>query len=405
MNSLFLQVAQTLLAHRLRSTLAIIAIVWGMLSVLVLVALGEGFYRVNTQSFALLMSDTQMGFPSQTTKPWQGLPAKRPIRISEEQMHALARQSAIEQLSVMYGKWDANVTNAQGRSLPGYVAGVDEHYFALQSLTLRSASRAITPNDVLNHARVAIIGWQLAQVGQLALGDSVKVNGVPFFIIGITEQKEGGVSLNNESNQLMIPSTTFTDLWQSKPYSLLVKPKVDIPGLALRHTIQTFFAKQQHYDPTDSEAVYLPDFSSGAQFINALFRGIQLFLGASGMITLAVGALGVANIMFLSVTERTREIGVRLAVGATPNTILWQFILEGTLLVALGCTFGIGLSYLTIATLNQLGLPDWLGTPIITSASIVGSLLITACLALCAAYFPARRAAHLTPVLALSARG
>ncbi|NAX41790.1 ABC transporter permease, partial [Vibrio sp. V26_P1S5P106] len=217
MNSLFLQVAQTLLAHRLRSTLAIIAIVWGMLSVLVLVALGEGFYRVNTQSFALLMSDTQMAFPSQTTKPWQGLPAKRPIRISEEQMHALARQSAIEQLSVMYGKWDANVTNDQGRSLPGYVAGVDQHYFALQSLTLRPASRAITPNDVLNHARVAIIGWQLAQVGQLALGDSVKVNGVPFFIIGITEQKEGGVSLNNESNQLMIPSTTFTDLWQSKP--------------------------------------------------------------------------------------------------------------------------------------------------------------------------------------------
>ncbi|NAX40552.1 FtsX-like permease family protein, partial [Vibrio sp. V26_P1S5P106] len=136
-----------------------------------------------------------------------------------------------------------------------------------------------------------------------------------------------------------------------------------------------------------------------------LFRGIQLFLGASGMITLAVGALGVANIMFLSVTERTREIGVRLAVGATPSTILWQFILEGTLLVALGCTFGIGLSYLTIATLNQLDLPEWLGTPIITSASIIGSLLITTCLALCAAYFPARRAAHLTPVLALSARG
>lgn len=404
MNALPWQVIQTLLAHRLRSALAMIAIAWGVLSVLVLVALGEGFYRVNTESFALLMSDTQMAFPGQTTKPWQGLPARRSIQISEPQMLALSHHPVIEQLSIVYGKWDAKVTNEQGRSLPGYVSGIDQHYFALQNLMLRPGSRAITPNDVNQHSRVAIAGWQLAQIGQLALGDSVKVNGIPFVIVGITEQKEGGVSLNNESHQLMIPSATFTDLWQSYPSSLLVKPKAGIPGIALRHTLQTHFAKQQHYDPSDSEAVYLPDFSSGAQFINALFRGIQLFLGASGMMTLAVGALGVANIMFLSVTERTREIGVRLAVGATPSTILWQFILEGTLLVALGSTLGISGSYLTIATLNQLGLPDWLGVPFITGTSILISLLITACLALCAAYFPARRAAHLTPVIALTAR-
>ncbi len=139
------QVVQTLLAHRLRSALAVIAIVWGIVSVLVLVALGEGFYRVNTQSFALLMSDTQMAFPSQTTKPWQGLAARRAITLSEPEMRALAQHPNISALSVIYGKWDAKVTNVKGRMLPGYVSGIDSQFLALRNLQLTAGHAAFTP--------------------------------------------------------------------------------------------------------------------------------------------------------------------------------------------------------------------------------------------------------------------
>jgi putative ABC transport system permease protein len=120
--------------------------------------------------------------------------------------------------------------------------------------------------------------------------------------------------------------------------------------------------------------------------------------------TLAVGALGVANIMFLSVTERTREIGVRLAIGATPNNILVQFLLEGGILVAMGTVLGVGISYAVVELMNQIGLPEWLGSPIMTLDAIMMALFVTAILALLASFFPARRASNLTPVIALSAR-
>jgi putative ABC transport system permease protein len=138
--------------------------------------------------------------------------------------------------------------------------------------------------------------------------------------------------------------------------------------------------------------------------IKGIFRGIQVFLGASGAMTMAVGALGVANIMFLSVTERTREIGVRLAIGATQKSILNQFILEGLILVAVGTGVGLMFAYSIVTLLSSITLPEWVGIPVITLGSIVWSLLVTLILALMASYFPARRASRLTPVIALSAR-
>jgi len=119
---------------------------------------------------------------------------------------------------------------------------------------------------------------------------------------------------------------------------------------------------------------------------------------------MAVGALGVANIMFLSVTERTREIGVRLAIGATPKTILGQFLVEGFALVAAGTSLGLLVAFTAVSLLANVTLPDWIGSPVITPASIGWSLLVTLILALLASYFPARRASRLTPVNALSAR-
>ena len=120
--------------------------------------------------------------------------------------------------------------------------------------------------------------------------------------------------------------------------------------------------------------------------------------------TMAVGALGVANILFLSVTERTREIGVRLAVGATPNIILSQFIFEGLILVAIGTAVGLGFSLGLVGILSMVPLPEWIGEPAVTPQAILVALLVTFCLAFFASYFPARRASCLTPVVALSAK-
>lgn len=413
MIALLSQTFQTLFAHRLRSFLAILAIMWGVISVLVLVGLGEGFYQTNTKSFALLMSDTQLVFPEQTTKPWQGLAARRDISPTETEMrqllnpsmnNATSKQSPIRNISVVYGKWDASVTDIQGRTLPGNVSGIDDQFLKLRNLKLIKKSRAISRSDLSNHNRAAVIGWQLAEIGNLRIGGMLKVNGIPFVVVGITEKNENGISLNDEESQVMIPSTTFNDLWNSKPIMLLVSPSETVSSVILRKSLQSFFAKQQHFDPSDKNAMYMPDLGREAKFFKTLLRGIQLFLGASGAMTLAVGALGVANIMFLSVTERTREIGVRLAIGATPNNILVQFVIEGGILVGCGTIIGIAFSYAFIALLNYIGMPEWLGSPMITLDAVWMSLGVITVLALVAAYFPARRASNLIPVNALNAR-
>jgi len=404
MSSVLQQTLQTLIAHRLRSLLAVIAIVWGIVSVLVLVALGEGFYQVNSKSFSMLMNNTQLAFVEQTSKEWQGLPARRELRISQPQLEMLAEQSVVKSVSAVYGKWDATVTDSIGAPMPGYVSGIDDSYVALRNLKLARGSRPISPSDIFNHTKVAILGWRLAQMSNLTIGDNVNVNGIPFAVVGVTEQGEGFFQMGNEDDQVMIPTTTFQDLWQSPPFMLIIEPSESVLGTVLRKSVRSFFAAKQHFDPSDQNAIYMPDIGRESQFFSAILRGIQLFLGASGAMTLAVGAIGVANIMFLSVTERTREIGVRLAIGATPSNILGQFLLEGGILVVIGTILGLMVSYGIVSGLNVIGMPEWLGIPVITLESIAISLFVTFILALLAAYFPARRAANLTPVLALVAR-
>jgi putative ABC transport system permease protein len=413
MRALLSQTIQTLLAHRLRSFLAILAIAWGVISVLVLVGLGEGFYQVNTKSFALLMSDTQVVFPGQTTKSWQGLAARRDVSPTESEIRQLLKpsmkseqhqQSPVRNISIVYGKWDATVTDNTGHILPGYVSGIDDQFVDLRNLKLVTKSRNIHRRDLENHNRVAIIGWQLAKISNLHVGGTLRVNGIPVVVVGVTQKNENGISLNNEASQVMLPSTTFNDIWKSKPMMLLVSPSKNVSGVVLRKSLLSFFSKQQHFDPSDKDAMYMPDFGKGAAFFKTLLRGIQLFLGASGAMTLAVGALGVANIMFLSVTERTREIGVRLAIGATPKNILGQFLVEGGVLVACGTLIGIIFSYVIVTLLGYIGMPDWLGVPMITPEAVWISLGVISILAMLASYFPARRASNLVPVIALNAR-
>lgn len=403
MSSVLQQTWQTLTAHKLKSALAIIAIAWGVISVVVLIALGEGFYRHQVQSLSFMVNNVQIGFPSSTSKPWQGLPSRRPVIVSQQHMDRIAKASFVEQTSSVYAKWDASVTNIKGQKLSGYVAGIDPSYFSLVRRKLQSGSRNLSPSDMASHTRVAVLGDQVAKMGKIGLGEQVKVNGIPFLVIGIIKNEDTGITFG-DNRKVFIPKTTYLDLWDAKPWMLMFKPIAGLDSAQFRQNIVAFFAKQLHFDPSDKEAINLPDFSQGAALITGIFRGIQIFLGASGAMTMAVGALGVANIMFLSVTERTREIGVRLAIGATQKSILSLFIVEGLILVAMGTLLGLLIAYLLVAVLGTLALPEWLGSPLITLSSIGWSLSITLVLALLASYYPARRAARLTPVIALSAR-
>ncbi|MGF1697899.1 ABC transporter permease [Vibrio lamellibrachiae] len=403
MTSLLQQTWQTLVAHRVKSMLAIIAIAWGVISVVVLIALGEGFYRYQIQQLSFMAKNVQSAYPRSTSKPWQGMPSRRPIHIPQEKVDMITQSGFVEAAVSVYAKMDATVTNDKGQSLTNYVNGISPPHFSMTLQKLELGSRNFTPSDMANHTRVAVLGAHIAQVSEIHIGQKIKVNGIPFGVIGIIKDEDAS-SMYIDGQIVFIPYTTYLDLWEDKPISLMLKPISGMAEPVFRQGIVTFYAKQLRFDPTDNEALNLPDWSERSALYESIFRGIQLFLGASGAMTMAVGALGVANIMFLSVTERTREIGVRLAIGATQKSILTQFILEGLFLVMVGTVFGLTIAYMTVDLLAFMALPNWLGSPVITPNSIVWSLLVTLVLALLASYFPARRASRLAPVVALSAR-
>ncbi|KQA28117.1 ABC transporter substrate-binding protein [Vibrio metoecus] len=403
MRILLQQSWQTLLAHRLKSLLAITAISWGVVSVILLMALGEGFYRAQTESFRFLLQETQMVASGQTSEIWQGMPARRTIQLTEPLMREVAQRPEIQRYSIVYDQREAKITQLRGTPIGSMVSGVDSGYFELAGLKLIVGSRDFSPYDNHNHRRVAILGDQIAANSQVKIGDWLKIRGITFRVIGIMDDESSRFSFG-DSNKVFIPSATFKDIWDQQPNMMLVLPSEGVSGWALREQLRMIFAKRLHFSPTDQEAVFLPDFGSGVEVITAILRGIQAFLAASGMMTMAVGILGVANMMFLAVTERTREIGVRLAIGATPQKIQRQFLLEGLLLVILGTGLGLLFAYLGIALLKYIGLPTWLGEPTITVTTLALSLIVTGVLALAAAYFPAQRAAQLEPVVALSSR-
>ncbi|ENM5739908.1 ABC transporter permease [Vibrio mimicus] len=403
MSILLQQSLQTLLAHRLKSTLAIIAICWGVVSVVILMALGEGFYRAQSESFRFLLQETQFVASGQTSETWQGMPTRRTIQLTETLMREVAQRPEIQRYSVVYDQHEAAITQLHGTPVGSIVNGVDPGYFSLAGLKLTSGSRDFTVYDSKNHRRVAILGNQVAATSQLNIGDWLKIRGIRFKVIGIMDNEGNRISFG-DSKKVFIPAVTFRDIWDQQPSMMWILPADGISGWALREQLRQTFAKRLHFSPTDQEAVYLPDLGGGVKVITAILRGIQAFLATSGMMTMAVGILGVANMMFLAVTERTREIGVRLAIGATPQRIKQQFLLEGLMLVVLGALAGLLFAYLAVELLKHFGLPMWLGEPVITSTSVLLSMSVTGVLALAAAYFPAQRAARLEPVIALSSR-
>ena len=404
MNALLQQTLKTLFAYRVKSVLAIIAITWGVLSVLVLLAIGEGFYRHQSKAFSVMISDAQLVFPSTTSKTWQGLPEKRRINFSQQHLNQLEQSGLVQQVSAVYSQTDSQITNKKGLKFARRISGIDSNYFPLMQSQLKAGSRNISPTDILNRTRVAILGNQIAAMGQVEINDQIHINHVPFRVIGIISNKNTGYSFG-ASRAVFIPNTTYLSMWDNPPWMLLLVPYNHSNIPLFQKNIVQFLAKILHFDPSDREAIRQPDLAGSSAIFKSILRGIQLFLGVSGAMTLAVGALGVANIMFLSVTDRTREVGVRLAIGATPRLILAQFLLEGLILVAVGALTGLLLAYAAVLLLTQISLPEWSGTPVITFGAIAQSLILTSLLALLAAYFPARRASRLTPVIALGARG
>ena len=390
-------------------------IVWGIASVILLVGLGRGFSVDQKKRMETLGKDLVIVWGGRTSSQVGGLAAGREISLNIDD----ARLIRSECYSVKYVSPEVRASVpevSQFNSANRGVVGLWPAYQIFRSLLL-DQGRLITDEDEQNGNRVVILGDAARKQlfsGQPAVGATLLIKSIPYTVIGVLKEKKQNSNYNGPDNDYLYA-----------PYSAVARdfppqPKPGKPGFvrgyldnivfevasaqeheAAVQQVRRALGRVHHFDPKDKDALFIWDTMDGAKLVENIFNVITIFFACVAIVTLCLGGIGVMNIMLVSVTERTREIGVRKAIGATRRDILRQFFAESAILTiisgVLGLTFGVG----TCFALSALPLPDFVPHPIISPISIIASILTLSVITLTAGMYPAQRAAEMPPIESL----
>jgi putative ABC transport system permease protein len=266
--------------------------------------------------------------------------------------------------------------------------------------------RFIDPIDVENLRRVVFLGDKLSKdiFGESpAVGKTIVVNQSPFLVIGVLKKKNQDSSYSGRDGEKMfIPSTTHRSLTGEKYIdNFVLQASSAADTKALLERLRAALGKRLRFAAKDKEALSLWDTTEQFQFLDLFMLAFNSFLGLIGVLTLIVGGIGVSNIMNVVVEERTREIGIKMALGAKQRWILTQFLLETMLVTFIGGAIGLLISLGVCALFPKLGFTDYVGDPVVSPMVTMLTALALGIVGLAAGYFPAREAAQLDPVVAM----
>ncbi len=400
------QFADTLRHQRLRTAMTILGITWGTVAVVVLLAFGTGLEKQMRKNAKGIGEGVVIVGGGTTAKGFRGFPEGRRVRLLPADVELLRREiPEIATATPEHGRWEVPVRNGAQVATP-YVTGVEPEYGDLRNVFAAQGGRWINPLDLEGRRRVAVLGNELAELlfGETdPVGRQVQVGGAAFTVVGVMQPKTQNSSYNQrDQDRIFIPTTTFRALFGERHVERILY-RVHDPeqsGAASRRVYEVL-GRRYTFDPTDRDALGVWDTGEALKFFNYLFLGFNLFLGVVGSFTLVVGGIGVANIMYIVVRERTREIGVRRAQGARRRDVLAQILLETFLIVAVGAGLGMLLSLGLVETAGALPIQEQVGTPVISPLVMGATVVLLGLVALLAGIFPARKAANLDPVEAL----
>jgi putative ABC transport system permease protein len=391
--------------QKLRTTLTILGITWGTVAVVVLLAFGSGLAKQMKRSARGIGEGVVILTPGTTTKPYQGFPEGRRISLDETDVTALRRDvSGILRISPEYGDWrpvrrDRQIANP-------FVSGVYPEYAEMRNVFAREGGRFFNDQDMARRRRVAFLGDELAQLlfaGADPIGQVVYLGATPFTVIGVMQKKNQNSSYQSrDQDRMFIPSTTYASVFGDVNVSrILYQPADPTASEEIRAKVAQLLGSRRGFDPADRDAVYVWDTGENLKMFHYLFLGFNVFLGVVGSFTLVVGGVGVANIMYIVVRERTREIGIKRALGARRKDILAQIFAETALIVGVGAVLGLAISAGMVKVAGMLPIKDQVGTPEMSSLVVGITLALLGLVALFSGFFPARRAANLDPVESL----
>ena len=411
---IFRQAVATFRAHKLRTFLTMFGLVWGIASVIILVGLGRGFVVDQKKHMETLGKDLVIVWGGRTSTQVGGRAAGREIRLNVDDAELIRDECYLVK----------NVSPELRRNIPEVsqfnsanrgVVGMWPSYQDFRSLKV-SEGRLITDDDERDGRRVLVLGskaYRQLFPGQPAIGATVLVKSVPYSVVGVLQEKKQNSNYSGPDNDYLFA-----------PYSAVSRdfPPPEKPGAGITRgylddivfevgdpeeheaavlQVRRSIGRMRHFDALDKDALFIWDTMDGAKQLAKIFGVVTLFFGCVAVVTLCLGGIGVMNIMLVSVSERTREIGTRKAMGATKRDILRQFFAESAMLTVvsgiLGLTFGMG----TCVAMAIVPLPDFVPHPIVSPISIFVSILTLSLITVTAGMYPAQRAADMTPVESL----
>ncbi len=405
------QTLATLRAHKMRSFLTMFGIVWGIASVIILVGLGLGFSKDQKKRMETLGKDLVIIWGGRTSSQIGGLAAGRKITLTIDDARLIRKECYLVRAvspELQRSVPEVSPYNSAARQ----ISGVWPAYQEFRSLIL-SEGRLMNEDDEINQNRVVILGWNAARQlypGQPAVGTTLIIAKYPYTVIGVLAEKKQNSNYSGPDNdKLYVPYSAMARDFPPPPakgepiikgYLSDIVLEVGDPEehekavLQVRRTL----GRMRHFEPTDKDALFIWDTMDGSKILARIFGVITIFFGCVAVVTLALGGIGVMNIMLVAVTERTREIGILRAIGATKGDILNQFFAESVVITALsgllGYCFGVGVCLL----MANVPLPEIVPAPIVSPAAVITSLITLSLITVGAGMYPARRAAEMEPV-------
>lgn len=406
-------VMKNMFTNRTRLVLTILAVAWGTFSIASMLAVGEGLRLTfgsvvnNAGTGALIVSGHQ------STESFRGQASGIQVVLNQEDLNRL--RLAMDNTASVAGEAEWSITIYNGKkSRRGVVKPVSPNYAKIHGINLMTGSRFINAEDDKQHRQVIVLGTRTVQKlfnpSENPIGKYVYLGSHPFLVIGVQRKTLQLLSTNSVNDDFTnwVPYSTYEELTRNRTYSNFIIAPFDLEQVPrLQRDIKHIIANSRQLNPDDPGILDFINLQKEKMKINLFFYSIEFILGIIGVLTLVVAGVGIANVMYISVKRATREIGIRMAVGATTYEILFYYACEALITTGIGGILGLIMAKGLVLLVNQIPmnseLLQYMGSPrpVLSLNVMIIVIVVLGVIGFFAGIFPARKAASINPAEAL----